>query len=191
MAAVLRGPRVVLRSAEASDVSTFAAILAEPAVAPWFGAGDPAQIAREWVEADDAVVYSIDLEGEVIGSVQYYEELDRDYRHAGMDVFLATQWHGMRFGPEALAVLARHLFEEREHHRLVIDPAATNTRAVRAYERVGFRRVGVMRSYERGVDGTWHDNVLMDMLAGELRPPFEIAGYGKTTIRTPTRPQRS
>ena len=27
---------------------------------------------------------------------------------------------------------------------------------------------GVMRAYERGMDGTWHDNLLMDVLAGEL-----------------------
>jgi aminoglycoside 6'-N-acetyltransferase len=26
-----------------------------------------------------------------------------------------------------------------------------------------------MRQYERGPDGTWHDGLLMDMLAGELR----------------------
>lgn len=67
-------------------------------------------------------------------------------------------------------MLARHLFDDRRHHRLVIDPAAANTRAIRAYERVGFRAVGVMRAYERGADGTWHDNLLMDMLADELRP---------------------
>jgi aminoglycoside 6'-N-acetyltransferase len=29
--------------------------------------------------------------------------------------------------------------------------------------------VGVMRAYERGDDGTWHDGLLMDLLAGELR----------------------
>jgi aminoglycoside 6'-N-acetyltransferase len=27
----------------------------------------------------------------------------------------------------------------------------------------------VMRSYERGPDGTWHDGLLMDLLATELR----------------------
>jgi aminoglycoside 6'-N-acetyltransferase len=33
---------------------------------------------------------------------------------------------------------------------------------------VGFREVGVMREYERGSDGTWHDGLLMEMLADEL-----------------------
>ena len=54
-------------------------------------------------------------------------------------------------------------------HRITIDPAAANTAAIRAYEKVGFRPVGVMRSYERGPDGTWHDGLLMELLAGEVR----------------------
>jgi aminoglycoside 6'-N-acetyltransferase len=35
---------------------------------------------------------------------------------------------------------------------------------------VGFRRVGIMRKYERGPDGVWRDGLLMDMLEEELRP---------------------
>jgi RimJ/RimL family protein N-acetyltransferase len=45
--------------------------------------------------------------------------------------------------------------------------AAGNARAIRAYAAVGFRPVGVLRAYERGADGTWHDGLLMDLLAGE------------------------
>ena len=36
------------------------------------------------------------------------------------------------------------------------------------YERLGFRRVGVLRQYERGNDGTFHDGLLMELLRGEL-----------------------
>ena len=66
-------------------------------------------------------------------------------------------------------MLARYLIDVRGHHRLTIDPAASNARAIRSYESIGFRRVGVMRAYERGPDGTWHDGLLLDLLAGELR----------------------
>ena len=65
-------------------------------------------------------------------------------------------------------MLARYLIQERGHHRLTIDPAVDNAAAIRAYEKVGFRAVGVMRSYERGPDGTFHDGLLMELLAGEL-----------------------
>jgi aminoglycoside 6'-N-acetyltransferase len=52
---------------------------------------------------------------------------------------------------------------------LTIDPAAHNLRAIKAYERVGFKPVGLMRMYERGPEGEWHDGLLMDMLAEDLR----------------------
>ena len=70
---------------------------------------------------------------------------------------------------EAERTMARYLIEVRGHHRLTIDPAAANERAIHVYEKVGFKRVGVMRRYERGHDGTFHDGLLMDMLADELR----------------------
>ena len=67
-----------------------------------------------------------------------------------------------------MRLLARHLLFERNHHRITIDPAAANAAAIRTYEKVGFRRVGIMRSYERGPDGTWHDGLLMDLLKEEF-----------------------
>jgi aminoglycoside 6'-N-acetyltransferase len=90
------------------------------------------------------------------------------YRYAGIDLFLASDRHGQGLGSDAVRTLARFLFDERGHHRLSIDPAAQNERAIRAYEAVGFRRVGIMREYERGPDGNWRDGLLMDLLAGEL-----------------------
>ena len=101
--------------------------------------------------------------------VQASEEDDPEYRHAGIDIALHPAWHGRGLGPDAIRTVARHLLAERGHHRLTIDPAAANAVAIRSYERVGFRPVGVMREYERGDDGTWHDGLLMDLLAGELR----------------------
>ena len=44
----------------------------------------------------------------------------------------------------------------------------TTSAAIRCYAKVGFRPVGVLRRYERGLDGTWHDGLLMDLLADEL-----------------------
>jgi len=61
-------------------------------------------------------------------------------------------------------LLADHLLDDRGHHRLTIDPAAGNERAIRCYEAVGFRRVGIMRRYERGADGVFHDGLLMELV---------------------------
>jgi aminoglycoside 6'-N-acetyltransferase len=43
-----------------------------------------------------------------------------------------------------------------------------------AYQRVGFRPVGVMRRYERGPDGCWHDGLLMDLLPEDLTSPATV-----------------
>ena len=69
---------------------------------------------------------------------------------------------------DALRTLCVHLMRDLGHHRLVIDPAADNEAAIGCYTKVGFRRVGVIRQYERGQDGTWHDGLLMDLLAEDL-----------------------
>jgi aminoglycoside 6'-N-acetyltransferase len=45
--------------------------------------------------------------------------------------------------------------------------------AIRSYAKVGFRPVGVMRQYERGGDGRFHDGLLMDLLRGELAPEYQ------------------
>jgi aminoglycoside 6'-N-acetyltransferase len=111
----------------------------------------------------------IEGDGEVAGGIQYSEETDPEYRHAGIDVFLGGRFQDRGIGTEAIRLLARFLFEERGHHRLTIDPAAHNARAIRSYEKVGFRPVGVMRQYERGRDGTFHDGLLMDLLRDEFR----------------------
>jgi len=110
----------------------------------------------------------IEVDGEVIGAAQFDEVEDPMYRSAGIDLYLATPMHGRGLGSEAVRILARFLIEQRGHHRLTIDPAADNAPAIRAYEKVGFRRVGVMRSYERGPDGSWHDGLLMELLAEEI-----------------------
>jgi aminoglycoside 6'-N-acetyltransferase len=98
----------------------------------------------------------------------YSEVPDPYYRSAGIDITLDVSCVGQGLGADTLRTLARYLLTERGHHRLTIDPALANERAIAAYLKVGFRPVGVMRAYEKGTDGTFHDNLLMDMLEGEL-----------------------
>ena len=100
--------------------------------------------------------------------IQHYEETDEEFRHAGIDLFLGAPYHGRGLGTDAVRTMARHLIDDRGHHRLTIDPAAHNERAIRCYEKVGFKRVGVMREYWLDAEGVWRDGLLLDMLAAEL-----------------------
>src|SRR5262245_65820099 len=135
---VLRGERVTLRRLEDVDAERLAEILREPAVARWWGDWDADRVRRELLADDESVVFAVDVDDELIGLVMYHEENDPEYRHAGMDISLTTPRHGQGLGAETLRVLARHLFGARGHHRLTIDPAAANERAIRSYESIGF-----------------------------------------------------
>jgi len=168
-APVLRGERLLLRPVTEDDAARLLQILHEPEVARWWGVFDAKRVREDLIDPPDETVFAVELDRELIGAVNVYEEPTPEYRHASLDIFLAPDRHGQGLGTEALLVVARYLVDERGHHRLTIDPAADNDRAIRVYERLGFRPVGVMRDYERGADGTWHDGLLMDVLAGELR----------------------
>lgn len=159
---------MLLRPGRPEDAEALVRIRNEPEVARWWGSADiEEEIGEEFIGADDGFV--IEVDGEIVGAIQYHEEDEPVYRHAGIDIFLTASRHGQGLGTEAVCLLARHLFEERDHHRLTIDPAADNAAAIRAYEKAGFRRVGIMRKYERGPDGAWHDGLLMDMIKEEFR----------------------
>jgi aminoglycoside 6'-N-acetyltransferase len=162
---ILHGPRVTLRRAGLDDAERLTSIRREPEIERRWGILEDGEM-EEFVS--DEKTFVVEVDGEVVGAVQYGEVEDPMYRSASIDLYLTAPRHGQGLGSEAVRVLARYLIEERGHHRLTIDPAADNAAAIRAYEKVGFRPVGVMRSYEQGTDGTFHDGLLMEMLADEL-----------------------
>ena len=165
----LHGPRVTLRPPTPADVDALTAILAEPEVAHWWPGFDHERVLVELIaDRIDEEPFVIELGGRVVGYVQVAEELEPDFLHAGIDLFLATAAQGQGLGPEAIRVLAADLIDRRGHHRLIIDPVADNVRAIAAYAKVGFRPVGRMREYQRMADGSWADALLMELLAGEL-----------------------
>ena len=164
---VLRGDRVTLRPVRDEDAGALLALLTEPAVARWWQVWDADRV-REMMADREEPALAIEAGGELVGLLLVGEETFPMYRHASLDIAIATAHQGKGLGPEALRLAIVHLIEERRHHRFTIDPAAANERAIRAYSRLGFKPVGVMRRYERHADGEWHDGLLMDLLADEL-----------------------
>jgi len=165
----LRGRLVTLRPAVPGDAPALARILAEPDVAAWWGSYDLDRVKADLLGPDpEEEPFVIERDGVVVGYIQVYEEKEPDFRHAAIDLFVTTELQGQGLGPDAITTLAKHLIDDRGHHRLSIDPAAANARAIAAYAKVGFRPVGVMRRYQRLTTGEWVDALLMDLLAEEL-----------------------
>lgn len=168
MTSELHGTVVVLRPLTEDDLDAVLAILRQPEVEPWWHTWDTEKARREMLGDDETTVFTIRRDGDVVGVIQYWEETDLEYRHAGMDIAVHPRVFGTGVALDALRTVARHLFDERGHHRLVIDPNAANGRAIACYRKLGFRPVGVMRQYEQAAPGVWQDGLLMDMLREEL-----------------------
>lgn len=155
---------MILRPLAEGDEAALLRIHATPEVTRWWDAPDEA---FPWDEPESTRL-TIEVDGAVAGMIQFWEELEPKYRHAGIDLFLDPALHGRGLGSEAVRRVVRHLIDARGHHRITIDPAVANVAAIRAYEKVGFRAVGVMRHSERDVGGGgWHDCLLMELLAGD------------------------
>jgi aminoglycoside 6'-N-acetyltransferase len=160
---------VRLRPPTRGDIPGLARIRQTPQVLErWRGGDDMVAAIEEDLAEPETTAYVIEFEDRVVGWIQWHAEQDPEYRHASMDIYVDPAVHGRGVGTDAVRTLARHLFTDHGHHRLVIDPAADNAAAIRSYSKVGFRPVGIMRRYEQGADGTWHDNLLMDLLVEEF-----------------------
>jgi aminoglycoside 6'-N-acetyltransferase len=162
----LRGDRVVLRRATVADLPELLPITRTPEVSRWWG---PQEDLGEEIVRGEVPKLVILVGGAVAGLIQFHEEIDPQFRHAGVDLYLDPRVHGQGFGTDAVRTLARWLVTVRGHHRLIIDPDAGNDAAIRAYAKAGFKPVGIMRRYS-DVHGTgeWRDGLLMDALAEEI-----------------------
>ncbi len=170
----LVGERVVLRPVAQADVETLRAIRRTPEVMRWWQA-----IPADWPfgPEDEETLLTVLVDGEIAGLIQFLEEDEPDYRHAAVDIFLAPAQHGRGLGADAITTLVRHLVAERDHHRLIIDPAADNKAAVRCYAKAGFRPVGILHaSWYDHTEGGWRDALLMELVTDGWRDTLVVSG---------------
>jgi aminoglycoside 6'-N-acetyltransferase len=162
------GVALTLRPLGEDDIEPLVEIVTAPGVREWWPAADDPERVRKELRSDDRYkTFAIEVDGELAGWLGVEEEDDPHYRSAALDIILAPRYQGRGVGPEALRTMIRRLIE-RGHHRFTIDPTVENERAIRAYEAVGFKPVGVMRRAEGLPDGSWRDSLLMDLLVDEL-----------------------
>jgi RimJ/RimL family protein N-acetyltransferase len=100
----------------------------------------------------DGRSFIIEVGGVAVGHVSY-SGMDRERRVAELDIWLHSEAAcGRGYGPAALELLARQLRERFGIRRFYMQPSRRNPRAIRAYERAGFRIIdapeptGIVRS---------------------------------------------
>jgi RimJ/RimL family protein N-acetyltransferase len=90
-------------------------------------------------------------------------------RNAMLGIFIGEKdcWN-KGFGTEACRLLLDYAFNLLNLHSVMLGVFAFNQRAVRSYEKVGFRQIGRRRE-ARIIAGKAHDAILMDILEDEFR----------------------
>jgi aminoglycoside 6'-N-acetyltransferase len=139
---------------------------------------DYEKVIAKWApraRGEDAVSPSIiELAGRPIGYIQYYPvhdpaeyELEDATGTYGIDLFIGEPERWNRgIGTRALSALVAYIFAELGATRIVIDPRIDNLRAIRSYEKCGFRKVKVLPAHELH-EGARRDCWLMTIERGE------------------------
>ena len=131
-----------------------------------------ARASREWIEKhlDDLLSYEFEirtLDGDqVIGSVGLGGDI---LLHADAFVGIGvgeTQFWGKGYGSEAMQLILRYAFMELNLQRVSLDVFDYNQRAIRSYEKVGFKVEGRQRGMILREGKRW-DMIYMGLLREE------------------------
>ncbi|WP_346913203.1 GNAT family N-acetyltransferase [Clostridium sp.] len=113
----------------------------------------------------------IELNQKPIGYVQYYyenekkdlgvENYDTPY---GIDVFIGeTEYQNQGIGSKAIKLLTKYLFEVKSADVILIDPQIWNKRAIKCYEKCGFKAIKILEKRELH-EGQYRDNLIMHLV---------------------------
>lgn len=174
-APILQGLRLTLRPARAEDALWRQRLGYDPEIVRMFGGtvGSTAmssEAAEHWAHRliGDRHNWIIDLGEQGIGEIRLHRISEHDETASlALGIFDRAQL-GRGLGREAIFLVAQHAFETLKLHRIGVRVLALNDRAIRCYAACGFVLEGRERESCRIGDDR-HDDVIMGLLAGELR----------------------
>ena len=137
-----------------------------------FSSGYSLQAIREWIEcrgkvSDDLVWAIADREtNSCLGHAGLYQ-IDHRVRACEFGILIGdpSRW-GKGIGKEATSAIIAYGFDELNMNRIGLSVIASNTRAVRLYEGLGFVREGLKRQAQYRACG-YLDVILMSILRSE------------------------
>ena len=104
-------------------------------------------------------------DGKLLGNCSI-QEVDFMHQRAEVGIFIGDEEdRGKGYGTAALGLLIGYAFDTLHLHSLMLRVFDYNERAIRCYEKLGFRRIGCRREAHWHA-GQWHGIVLMDLVQG-------------------------
>lgn len=94
-------------------------------------------------------------------------DIDEDNRKAGFRISMnAIELTGKGFGSEATQLVLKFVFEKLQLNRLQLEVFSHNKRGIRAYEKVGFKKEGVLRE-SLYYNENYSDEIIMSIIKKE------------------------
>jgi len=170
--------RLVMRAVEPEDAEFLAGLVNDPEVRGSLGAYDlvyPMSVDMEerWIQEagskeDEAhLIIAGRRDGRPIG-VLSVKDISWRNASAHLTIMLERGSWGRGYGTEAVSGALGFLFDGLNMHRVWLRVLDTNERAIRCYEKCGFRKDGTLRE-DVFTGGTWHSSHIMSILADEFR----------------------
>jgi UDP-4-amino-4,6-dideoxy-N-acetyl-beta-L-altrosamine N-acetyltransferase len=171
---MIYGSMTRLRRIERQDIPTFVRWFGDPEVREFLMINRPISTAEEekWferkLEEEDSEIFAIETtDGTHIGNIELMD-VDLRHRHAELGIVIGEKaYWGKGYGSDAIRALLAFGFEEMNLHRVFLRVYEDNARAIRAYEKCGFRQEGCLReaSFRKG---KYWDELVMGMLSHEF-----------------------
>jgi RimJ/RimL family protein N-acetyltransferase len=171
------GPRLYFRPLEREDAPRLAAFINHPDVRRNLLVHRPMNTAQEvgFIDTLTAsqrdVLFAIVLrDGDRMIGTSGLHDMDFRSRRAtfGMLIGEPSEW-GKGYGSEATRMVLDYGFGTLNLNRVQLEVLEHNVAGLRAYEKAGFRREGVMRQHHY-VDGAYVDTLVMGILRSEWKP---------------------
>ena len=173
---MLKGQKTSIRPIEEDDIETMYQWYNDQEVNLWSSGAWPLntlqnkdQLAVKFLDGSpDTYRYAILAANELFIGTVGFKEVNNPARSATLFVVIGnkTFW-GKGYGTDALITFSRFLFTQWNFHRISLDTWDGNIRAIRVYEKVGFKIEGRQRE-ARFVLGNYHDAILMGLLQEEF-----------------------
>lgn len=94
-------------------------------------------------------------------------KLDWKNSVATIGIFIGNEDYWSKgYGSDALNILIKFIFEQMNIHKIKLGVYSYNKRAIKCYEKCGFKKEGVLRE-ELFRDGKYHDVIIMGILKDE------------------------
>ncbi len=176
------GKRLFLRPYEKSDAKIILPYRNDPEVMKYLIPGIPYPLSvieeERWIEDQSKETerksFAIILKetGEYIGGCGF-NEINWKARVATVGIFLGQPFWNRGFGTEALQILIDFAFAELNMNKLKLFVFSFNKRAIRSYEKNGFKVEGILRQ-EIFRDGQYQDEIVMGLLASEWKDRLPV-----------------